>query len=114
MIIKSQILDYMMTDCLGVRKAKPRHEICEALVLEDRLFRRIALELKREGHIATTASDGYFGVPLVCNDPVDIEAIKHSINDMRARAYDLLETAKAMAERLEQKTSKQMELAYEK
>lgn len=110
-IVKNQVLDYMMTHCLGVRNAKPRRFICEELVLEDRYFRSICEELKREGHIATTSSDGYFAIPLVCNDPADIEAIKHSIADKRSRAYTLIEEANEMAKRLEDRISKQLEFA---
>lgn len=106
-IIKGQILDYMMEYCLGVRNAKPRHLICEELILDDRLMRDICVELKKEGHIATTCSDGYFAVPLVCNDPMDIEAIKHSIADKRSRAYKLLDEAQQMAKRLGDKVNRQ-------
>jgi len=112
MIIKVQILEWMQKNAHGFRNAKPRHEICDALVLEDRLLRSLCTDLKRAGHIATNSQSGYYFIPLVViNDPEEIEALKHSINDMRSRAFDLLETAKAMAARLEQKTTKQMELA---
>lgn len=112
-IIKNQILEYMMKECRGVKNAKPRKVICDDLVLEDRLLRDICVELKEEGHIATTASDGYFAIPLVQYGPLsdeDKEAIQHSISDKYSRATKLIAQARAMTARLENRATVQLEL----
>ena len=108
--MKHTILNYMRLHCSGVRNSKPRREICEALHMEDRAFRRICEELKKEGNIATNATDGYYFVPLVSNDPIEIEALKHSSNDKRSRAYKMLDEARALEERLVKMTSGQLEM----
>lgn len=108
---KLRILDWMKNHTYGVRNARPRKDICEALSLEDRAFRELCEDLKLEGHIATNSSDGYYFIPLVLgNDPVEIAALKHSINDKRSRAIKLLNQAKKMGEHLERKTTRQLEL----
>lgn len=109
--VKNQILEYMNKNAMGFRNAKPRKDICDALVLEDRYFREIAVELKKEGHIATNSIDGYYSIPLVCTDPEEIEALKHSIADKYSRAYRLLDEARAMEARLGEKINKQMTMA---
>ena len=109
LIIKSQILDWMITHCMGHKNAVPRAKICEALTLDDRVLREICEELKSEGHIATNSQSGYWAIPLVCNDPEEIEAVRHSIADKRSRAYKLLDEANRMAERLSAKVNRQPE-----
>lgn len=109
-VVKNQIIEYMHKHCCGAKNAKPRHMICDDLVLDDRIFRQICVELKEEGHIATTSSDGYFFVPLVTFDKLpqeDIDAIHHSINSMRSRAKKLWDTADKMAHGLGEKVNRQ-------
>ena len=106
--MKNRILAYMDKECCGFRRGKPRKEICEALGIEDREFRRIAEILKREGHIATNVKDGYYYLPLVVkNDPDEILAYKHSISDKRSRAVSLLADAKLMEKHLKARIDEQ-------
>ena len=109
--MKNQIKNWMMANTLGYRNAKPRHEICAALGIDDRSFRRHAQVLKTEGHIASNSFDGYWAIPLVItpDQVAEISALRHAINDKRSRAYALLDEAKAMANHFHTKLGGQHE-----
>ena len=89
-----KIRDWMYTNCYGFRQAKTRHEICAALEMNDRKFRKIAQELKLTNDIASLSSVGYFFVPLITSDKEEIEAVRHSIMEDYSRAHSQLKEAR--------------------
>jgi len=109
--MKDQIKKWMMANTLGYRNAKPRHEICAALNIPDRAFRRCATELKKEGHIASDSEAGYWSIPLVIgpDQVAERDAVKHAISDKFSRGYALIEQGKAMAAHFYKKIGGQAE-----
>jgi hypothetical protein len=109
--MKDRIKNWMMENCMGYRNSKPRHEICAALGIDDRSFRRHATELKKEGHIASDSEAGYWSIPLVIGPDqiAERDAVKHAISDKFSRGYTLIEEGKAMAKHFYAKVGGQHE-----
>ena len=109
---KLEILQWLETNCNGFRNARTRENILPFVLnkhlfptqeSKDRYFRKIVSELRHEGHIASSCERGYWFVPLVTDDPAEIEAVKHSIFEVKAKALDMLQDCEKHLQRLEAK-----------
>ena len=108
---KQRVLELFMKYALGVRNARTREDILPFIQMRDRPFRYIASELIHEGHMASTASKGYWAIPLHTNDPREIEAIKHSYLERKSKALSMLEDVNRQLDELEKRVG-QKELNF--
>ena len=81
---------WMITNCLGFRNARTRANILPFVQLPDRYLRLIMSELIHEGHLCSSASLGYWALPLYTKDPQEIETALDAQRERKAKALDLL------------------------
>lgn len=91
---KQKVLDWMHTHAFGFRNARTRADILPFLQspeeMTDRVFRLCASELIHEGHLCSSASRGYWAVPLVTKDQEEIQAVIEAQEERKGKALDLL------------------------
>ena len=86
----SRVKEWMDKHCMGFRNARTRQEILPFLRMPDRAFRATASELIHEGHLCSSASRGYWAVPLVTKDIEEVEAVLDAQIERKSKALDLL------------------------
>ena len=87
---KLKVFDWMNKYCFGFRNARTRIDILPFLQIPDRIFRAIASELIHEGSLCSSASRGYWALPLVTKDIEEIEAVLSAQLERKSKALDLL------------------------
>ena len=87
-----RVLDWFRKNAHGYRKARKRADILPFMFpkLADRYFRALVSSLKHKGHLASTCNRGYWAIPLCTNDHNEISATLESIQEMKAKALDML------------------------
>jgi len=94
---KKKVFDWLKTYCYGVENARKRTGILPHIQLPDRYFRAIASELRKEGHIVSSNSFGYFFKRISLNglpyhiQRAEIDAIKQSYVEQKAKALSTLD-----------------------
>src|SRR3990167_6920652 len=113
---KKYLLDWFGKYCNGVRNARTRENILPYVKMEDRYFRTVASALIHDGHIASSSKFGYWSVPLVSNDTIEIEALKQSILERKSKALAMIEDCHRQLEKIKdielKRTQGQKELEF--
>lgn len=107
-----RVRQYLYSEAYGYKNAQTRKQICYALQMPDRKFRKIAQELKLTNDIASLSSIGYFFIPLYTTDPKEVEAVKHSIAEDYSRAYTQLKEAHTRIKRFNERFGKSKQLKF--
>jgi len=103
---KAYLLGWMEKNCCGFANARVKDHIMPYLLgkWNERHFREIMSDLKKENHISSTSSLGYWFNPLQTKDPDEIKAEMQSAQEMKSRAMSIIEGAdkriRSCAERL--------------
>lgn len=87
---KQKVLDWMMQYCLGFRNARTRANILPYLQMPDRYLRLLMSELIHEGHLCSSASLGYWALPLTTKDREEIDTALYAQHERKSKALDLL------------------------
>lgn len=106
------VLDWMRDHCYGRENAKFRFNSADPdkgimpfmpKNMGERKWRRIISELVQEAHIYSSASFGYFFMPLVSPTRADIEAAKQALTERKQKALSTIESVDKNLRRMEEK-----------
>ena len=107
---KARVLGWFEKYCRGYKNARKKQDILPYVDLEERYFRQIVHDLKKEGHIYSTSSRGYWWALLATNNHAEIVAMKESLKEEKSRAMSLLEGIDKKMKALESHNQGQKEL----
>ena len=99
---KQKVLDWGMKYMAGFRNARTREDILPFIQMDDRRFRECASALIHEGNMCSSHKRGYWAVPLMSNDPAEVEAFKLCHIERKAKACDLIADCDKMIKRAEE------------
>ena len=101
-IDKVKTLEWLRKNAADSLHARKRPDILPYIQMPDRYFRLLASELIREGHVCSTASRGYWAVPLSLHTygpsaaKREIDAMKECYAERKAKALSTLEKISAL------------------
>lgn len=92
---KKYLLEWLEKYCHGYVNARTKEEILPLLLgkWNERYFRRVTSDLKKENHVSSTSDKGYWFNPLVTKDREEIKAEMQSAMEMKSRALSIIEGA---------------------
>lgn len=104
------VLTWMEKNCCGIEHARHRENLDNPNKgilsympkgIPDRKWRRIISVLIQEGHVYSSASFGYFFMPLVNPTPADIKAGKQALSERKTKALSSIEKVDQNMKKLE-------------
>lgn len=100
--MKAQLLRWFRTYADGFKNAKTKTVALQCIRIEERTFRQLMSDLKKEGFVSSTSDMGYWSNP-ESPDYDELQAQKHSVLEMRSRAMAMLEGSNIRLKQIEDK-----------